>query len=156
MYSEIFLRLEPLGPEWVAGAAQEAGHEVRVVDLQVLSRADLAAELASFQPGAVGISLMEAARKLGISVAINLIVDPAWDAERFQAVREFALAVPEIANFARMLWRFNKVYNAGRQYADHQRPVRYELPLPPPRPGHRSELYIHSRAAAVAGPRRPS
>jgi hypothetical protein len=53
------------------------------------------------------------------------------------------------ANFARMLWRFNKVYNAGRQYADHQRPVRYELPLPPPRrPSHRSELYIHSRAAA--------
>ena len=35
MYSEIFLRLEPLGLERVAGAAREAGHEVRVVDLQV-------------------------------------------------------------------------------------------------------------------------
>src|SRR6185437_5406076 len=57
MYSEIFLRLEPLGLERVAGAAREAGHEVRVVDLQVLSRADLAAELAAFSPGAVGISL---------------------------------------------------------------------------------------------------
>jgi hopanoid C-3 methylase len=179
---------------------------------------------------------LEAARKLGINVAINLIVDPAWDAARFRAVREFALSVPEIvhltvmtpypgteiwhtesrrlttrdyrlfdiqhavvpttlpldefyrelvrtqavinrkhlgvrtafgalrilgtnlargqANFARMLWRFNKVYNAGRQYADHQQPVRYELPLPPPRLGHRSELYIHSRAAAGAGSRR--
>ena len=57
MYSEIFLRLEPLGLERVAGAAREAGHEVRVVDLQVFSRADLAAEMASFQPGAIGVSL---------------------------------------------------------------------------------------------------
>ena len=153
---------------------------------------------------------LEAARKLGINVAINLIVDPAWDAARFRAIREFALAVPEIVhltvmtpypgteiwhtesrrlttrdyrlfdiqhavvpttlplaefyrelvrtqavinrkhlgvrtafgaarilggnlargqtNFARMLWRFNKVYNAGRQYADHhRRAVRDEL-----------------------------
>jgi len=173
---------------------------------------------------------LEAARKLGINVAINLIVDPAWDATRFRAVREFALSVPEIvhltvmtpypgteiwhtesrrlttrdyrlfdiqhavvpttlpldqfyrelvrtqavinrkhlgvrtalgalrilganlahgqANFARMLWRFNKVYNADRQYADHQQPVRYELPLPPPQLGHRRQLYIHSRPAA--------
>ncbi|MFE6481164.1 hopanoid C-3 methylase HpnR, partial [Streptomyces rochei] len=37
MYSEIFLRLEPLGLERVAGAARDAGHEVRVVDRQVLS-----------------------------------------------------------------------------------------------------------------------
>ena len=46
MYSEIFLRLEPLGLERAAGAARDAGHEVRVVDLQVLSRADLATEMA--------------------------------------------------------------------------------------------------------------
>ncbi|HEX5300830.1 MAG TPA: hopanoid C-3 methylase HpnR [Streptosporangiaceae bacterium] len=173
---------------------------------------------------------LEAARKLGINVAINLIVDPAWDAARFQAIREFALAVPEIvhmtvmtpypgteiwhtearrlttrdyrlfdiqhavvptalpldefyrelvqtqavinrkhlgvrtafgaarilaanlargqANFARMLWKFTKVYNADLQYADHQRPARYELPLPGPRPAHRRELYVHSRDAA--------
>ncbi|HET9972457.1 MAG TPA: hopanoid C-3 methylase HpnR [Streptosporangiaceae bacterium] len=179
---------------------------------------------------------LEAARKLGLSVAINLIVDPAWDVGRFRAVREFALAVPEIvhltvmtpypgteiwhtesrrlttrdyrlfdiqhavvpttlpldefyrelvrtqavinrkhlgvrtafgalrvlganlahgqANFARMLWRFNKVYNAGRQYADHQQPVRYEIPMPPPRPGQRSDLYIHSRASAGTASRR--
>jgi magnesium-protoporphyrin IX monomethyl ester (oxidative) cyclase len=57
MYSEIFLRLEPLGLERVAGAAREAGHEVRVVDLQVFSRAELTAEMASFQPAAIGISL---------------------------------------------------------------------------------------------------
>jgi magnesium-protoporphyrin IX monomethyl ester (oxidative) cyclase len=175
---------------------------------------------------------LEAARRLGITVAINLIVDPAWDARQFRLIREFATAVPEIvhltvmtpypgteiwhtearrlttrdyrlfdiqhavvpttlpldefyrelvqtqqvinrkflgirtaagaarvlgrnlahgqANFARMLWKFNKVYNAGRQYADHQRPVRYELPLPPPSPVEavdRRQLYVHTRPA---------
>jgi magnesium-protoporphyrin IX monomethyl ester (oxidative) cyclase len=57
MYSEFFLRLEPLGVERVAGAAREAGHEVRVMDLQVFSHADLAAELTSFRPQALGVSL---------------------------------------------------------------------------------------------------
>ncbi|WNM32588.1 hopanoid C-3 methylase HpnR [Streptomyces sp. Li-HN-5-11] len=173
---------------------------------------------------------LEAARKLGISVAINLIVDPAWDKERFRVVREFALAVPEIVhltvmtpypgteiwhtearrltsrdyrlfdiqhavvpttlpleefyrelvrtqavinrkhlglrtalgaaqilgrnllrgqtNFARMLWQFNKVYNPKRQLADHRRPVRYELPLPPRLDvGDRRQLYVHSKPA---------
>ena len=49
-------------------------------------------------------------------------------------------------NFLRMLWKFPKVYNAERLYADHSRPVRYELPPPVhravgPRP---RELYIHA------------
>jgi hopanoid C-3 methylase HpnR len=57
MYSEIFLRLEPLGLERVAAAARDAGHAVRVVDLQVLSRALLDREIASFAPQALGISL---------------------------------------------------------------------------------------------------
>lgn len=57
MYSEIFLRLEPLGLERVAAAAREAGHQVWVVDLQVFSPAELSAEVASFRPQAVGISL---------------------------------------------------------------------------------------------------
>ncbi len=183
---------------------------------------------------------LEAARKLGIAVAINLIVDPAWDVTQFQTIREFALAVPEIVhltvmtpypgteiwhtesrrlttrdyrlfdiqhavvptvlpldefyrelvrtqavinrkhlglrtalaagrilvanlargqtNFARMLWKFSQVYNANLQYADHQRPVRYELPLPGPQPADRRQLYIHPRetlprAAAQAGRR---
>lgn len=189
VYSEIFLRLEPLGLERVAGAARQAGHEVRVVDLQVLSRADLAAELASFCPAAVGISLnylanvpaaieIAAAAKAAVpgcfvffgGHSVSFIADDvlAQAAGRVDAivrgegetaigpllaaVRDGGLdAVP-----GRTLWRFSKVYNAGRQYADHQRPVRYELPLPPPRPGHRSELYIHSRAAAGTGSRRGS
>lgn len=45
---------------------------------------------------------LEVARKLGIDVAINLIVDPAWDKERFRIVREFALSVPEIVHLTVM------------------------------------------------------
>ncbi|MFC8273040.1 hopanoid C-3 methylase HpnR [Streptomyces sp. NPDC057271] len=171
---------------------------------------------------------LEVARKLGITVAINLIVDPGWDRERFRTVREFALAVPEIVhltvmtpypgteiwhtearklttrdyrlfdiqhavvptalpldefykelvrtqsvinrkhlgvrtaidaarilaanlargqtNFARMLWRFNSVYNPQRQLNDHARPVRYELPLPRHMAVEdRRQLYVHTR-----------
>lgn len=174
---------------------------------------------------------LELARKMGINVAINLIVDPGWDEERFRVVREFALSVPEIVhltvmtpypgtevwhtesrrlttrdyrlfdiqhavvpttlpldvfyrelvrtqavinrkhlglrtafgalgvlggnllrgqtNFARMLWRFNSVYNPERQIADHYRPVRYELPLPQRLDvGDRRRLYVHERKSA--------
>ncbi|WP_037890850.1 hopanoid C-3 methylase HpnR [Streptomyces viridochromogenes] len=170
---------------------------------------------------------LEVARRLGINVAINLIVDPAWDEERFRVIREFALTVPEIVhltvmtpypgteiwhtesrrlttrdyrlfdiqhavvptalpldvfyrelvktqavinrkhlglrtavgalrvlggnlargqtNFARMLWKFNRVYNPERQLADHRRPVRYELPLPQHLDvGDRRKLYVHT------------
>ncbi|WP_215447920.1 hopanoid C-3 methylase HpnR [Streptomyces sp. ATCC 21386] len=177
---------------------------------------------------------LETARKLDINVAINLIVDPDWDAERFRLVREFALSVPEIVhltvmtpypgteiwhtearrlttrdyrlfdiqhavvptrlpleefyrelvrtqavinrkhlglrtalaagrvivgnllrgqtNFARMLWKFNTVYNPERQLADHRRPVRYELPVPRHLDvGDRRQLYIHGRATRPRG-----
>jgi hopanoid C-3 methylase len=57
MYSEIFLRLEPLGLERVAGSARQAGHEVRVLDLQVFSPEDLERALGEFQPEAVGFGL---------------------------------------------------------------------------------------------------
>jgi hopanoid C-3 methylase len=173
---------------------------------------------------------LEVARALGVTVAINLIVDPQWDLEQFRLMRQFALSVPEIVhltimtpypgteiwhtqsrelttrdyrlfdiqhavtptrlplprfyeelvktqavinrkhlglsalskttgivgrhllrgqtNFATMLWKFNRVYNARRQYGDHARPVTYQLPVPRHRdiaPRERSELYIHSR-----------
>ncbi len=173
---------------------------------------------------------LEVARRLGVTVAINLIVDPQWDEEQFRLMREFALSVPEIVhlsvmtpypgteiwhtqsqelttrdyrlfdiqhavtptrlplatfyeelvrtqsvinrkhlgmsalaktsrvvarqlahgqtNFAGMLWRFNRVYNPRRQLADHERPVRYRLPVPQHRefaPRERSQLYIHPR-----------
>jgi magnesium-protoporphyrin IX monomethyl ester (oxidative) cyclase len=57
MYSEIYLRLEPLGMERVAQAVRMAGHDVRIIDLQTFSHAELYAELTSFKPEAVGFSL---------------------------------------------------------------------------------------------------
>ncbi|MFF8102109.1 hopanoid C-3 methylase HpnR [Streptomyces sp. NPDC016640] len=183
------------------------------------------------------LEALRTARRLGIQVAVNLIVDPAWDEERFRAVREFALAVPEIVHFtvmtpypgteiwhtesrrlttrdyrlfdiqhavvpttlplerfyeelvrtqavinrkhlgvrtafgaarvltrdllhgqtdfARMLWKFNQVYDPRRQLADHARPVRHELPLPQRLDvGDRRALYVHTRGATRDAPAR--
>ena len=57
MYSEIFLRLEPLGLERVAAALLADGHEVKLVDLQVYRRPELERTVAEFRPQAVGFSL---------------------------------------------------------------------------------------------------
>jgi hopanoid C-3 methylase len=57
MYSEIYLRLEPLGMERVAQAVRAAGHEVRIVDLQTFSHRELYQEFAAFRPRALGFSL---------------------------------------------------------------------------------------------------
>jgi magnesium-protoporphyrin IX monomethyl ester (oxidative) cyclase len=57
MYSEIYLRLEPLGLERVAQALLAAGHEVRLLDLQIFRQQDYVRELHDFQPQAVGFSL---------------------------------------------------------------------------------------------------
>jgi hopanoid C-3 methylase len=57
MYSEIYLRLEPLGLERVAAALRAAGHEVRLLDLQVFPARDYFTELRRFEPRAVGFSL---------------------------------------------------------------------------------------------------
>jgi hopanoid C-3 methylase len=57
MYSEIFLRLEPLGLERVAAAVEADGHDVRLIDLQVYGEADLERQVAEFRPEAVGFSL---------------------------------------------------------------------------------------------------
>lgn len=57
MYSELYLRLEPLGVERIAQAARKAGHEVRILDLQIFSHEDYFAELSEFSPQAIGISV---------------------------------------------------------------------------------------------------
>ena len=175
------------------------------------------------------VRALELARRMGLAVAINLIVSPDWDAKQFALVREWAMSVPEIVNltvmtpypgteiwhtqsrqltsldyrlfdiqhavlptrlpleefyrelvrtqsvlnrkhlgfaalgktagivaqrllhgqtnFARMLWKFGRVYNVDRQLADHRRPVRYTLPEPEPHavpPSGRHELYVHA------------
>src|SRR5579875_2582472 len=176
----------------------------------------------------VNAKALEVARRLGVTVAINIIADPDWDEAQFERVRRWALEVPEIVhltvqtpypgteiwrtesrrlttkdyrlfdvqhavlptrlplerfyaelvktqavlarkhlgvaalaetasiaarhlmrgqtNFVRMLWRFQKVYNARRQLEDHWQPVHYQLPDPdfaPDRKVERKELYVH-------------
>jgi magnesium-protoporphyrin IX monomethyl ester (oxidative) cyclase len=44
-----------------------------------------------------------------------------------------------------MIWKFDKVYNADRQYSEHLRNARYLLP-PAERPAKapdRKQLYVH-------------
>jgi magnesium-protoporphyrin IX monomethyl ester (oxidative) cyclase len=174
---------------------------------------------------------LEVARKIGVSVAINLIADPGWDEKRFAVVRDWALSIPEIVhltvatpypgtelwltesrrlttrdyrlfdiqhavlptrlplhefytqlvdtqrgiakkhlgvaamrkaagliigltlqgqtNFARSIWKFDRVYNPNRQFADHQKPVTYEIRPPAPavaKVKDRTQLYVHGRA----------
>jgi hopanoid C-3 methylase HpnR len=57
MYSEVYLRLEPLGLELVAEAARKAGHSVRLLDLQVHTHADYIRALDDWKPQAVAFSL---------------------------------------------------------------------------------------------------
>jgi hopanoid C-3 methylase len=56
MYSEIFLRLEPLGLERVAAALLADGHDVRLLDRQVYRKADLERQVTEFRPEAIGFS----------------------------------------------------------------------------------------------------
>jgi hopanoid C-3 methylase HpnR len=56
MYSKIFLRLEPLGIELIAAAARRAGHDVRLIDLQVESHANYRRQLDEWRPDAIAIS----------------------------------------------------------------------------------------------------
>jgi len=57
MYSEIYLRLEPLGLELVAESARRAGHDVRLLDLQVFRHSDYYKAVDLWKPDAVGFSL---------------------------------------------------------------------------------------------------
>src|SRR2546425_1280250 len=57
MYSELYLRLEPLGLERVAAAVRSAGHDVRLLDLQIFTPKDYARELENFRPAVVGFSV---------------------------------------------------------------------------------------------------
>ncbi|MCC7406706.1 MAG: cobalamin-dependent protein, partial [Phycisphaeraceae bacterium] len=57
MFAEVYLRLEPLGLERVASALRHAGHDVRILDLQVFSHDDYFKLLHAFSPHAVGFSL---------------------------------------------------------------------------------------------------
>src|SRR6201997_315952 len=56
MYSKIYLRLEPLGLELVAAACREAGHDVRIIDLQAETERDYFRMIDQWQPDAVAYS----------------------------------------------------------------------------------------------------
>jgi hopanoid C-3 methylase HpnR len=57
LYTEIFLRLEPLGVELVAAAARRAGHQVRLLDLQACRQADYFQALDDWRPDVVAFGL---------------------------------------------------------------------------------------------------
>lgn len=56
MYTKVFLRLEPLGLELVATAAQQAGHEVKIIDLQAETHQDYFRMINRWQPDVIGFS----------------------------------------------------------------------------------------------------
>jgi hopanoid C-3 methylase HpnR len=56
MYSKIFLRLEPLGIELIAAAARRAGHDVRLIDLQVEPAISFEQLLREWRPDAIALS----------------------------------------------------------------------------------------------------
>ncbi len=56
LYTNVFLRLEPLGLELVAEAARRAKHSVRLLDLQVETHADYHRMLAEWQPDFIAFS----------------------------------------------------------------------------------------------------
>jgi hopanoid C-3 methylase len=57
LYSEVYLRLEPIGLECVASALRDAGHDVQLIDLQIFRHQDLLRQFERFAPDAVGFSL---------------------------------------------------------------------------------------------------
>jgi hypothetical protein len=61
------------------------------------------------------------------------------------------LAMQGQTNFSRSIWKFNKVYNADRQFAEHQKPVTYQIRPPvvtAPLSKEKAELYIHPKRRA--------
>ena len=56
MYTKIFLRLEPLGLELVGATARAAGHQVRLIDLQLESHAAFLRLAAEWRPDVIAFS----------------------------------------------------------------------------------------------------
>ncbi len=75
IYSKNYMTLEPLGLERVAQAVHHAGHEVRLVDLQVSSPRGYLRSLRDWKPEAVGFSLNYLAN-------VPEVVDLALEAKR--------------------------------------------------------------------------
>jgi len=78
-----------------------------------------------------------------------------WQGLKDVARLAAGLAVKGQTNFLWMLWKFNSVYNADRQYADHFREARYQMRPPSfhisARPRGEA-LYIHNPRARAVDP----
>jgi len=226
--SDVLVRNEEVFAYW-----RRLGLEYMFLGLEAIDEEGLKAHRKRSSMG-INNKALEVARRLGMSVAINLIADPDWDERRFEVIREWALSIPEIVhltvatpypgtetwytesrklttrdyrlfdiqhavlptrlplqkfyeelvktqsviarkhmgfgilkevafivgrlalqgqfNFAKMLWKFNQVYNPKRQYGDHLREVKYEISLPKQtgtRPAG-DAMYIHAPKVARA------
>jgi magnesium-protoporphyrin IX monomethyl ester (oxidative) cyclase len=76
-----------------------------------------------------------------------------WSALRGAA----GIVIPQLlhgqTNFFKSLWKFSRVYNADRQFGDHQRPVTYAMRPPAVLNGSRprpADLYIHAPSNGAA------
>jgi len=74
-----------------------------------------------------------------------------WRSAPGFAQAALALLMRSQTNFIRGMMLYNKVFNIEKMLADHSRPVRYEMPLPPPRPpvgkqplAKAAGLYVHA------------
>lgn len=89
LFSEIYLRLEPLGLECVAAAVDAAGHEARLLDLQVFAPRRYQEMLDAWRPAVVGFYFVRMLFKFG----------RVYNAERLHADHErevrYALRIPE-------------------------------------------------------------
>src|SRR5580698_4926922 len=56
MYTRVFLRLEPLGLEMIAAVLRDAGHEVRLIDLQAETHRELHRIIENWRPDAICFS----------------------------------------------------------------------------------------------------
>jgi hopanoid C-3 methylase len=72
-----------------------------------------------------------------------------WRSARGAAREALKLALRGQTNFLRGMMRYKSTYNLHKMLADHEAPVRYEIPLPPARSERKSakalakDLYIH-------------
>ncbi len=73
-----------------------------------------------------------------------------WQGLKDVALLAARLAIKGQTNFLKMLWKFNSVYNAERQYSDHFREARYLMRAPAAHSQGRPRgevLYIHNPRA---------
>jgi hopanoid C-3 methylase HpnR len=96
---------------------RKLGLEYMFLGLEALDEAGLKAYRKRVPLGE-NFEALEFARSLGLTVAINLIVDPDWDRARFAAVREWCLEVPEIVNLS-----INTPYPGTEIWQSEKRPL---------------------------------